>query len=123
MNDIITRTIHLSKDDAVNFANSLFRPTQREIENHREQLDKINRNVTIRRTEDGFIADVADLDLFFLEEKPLETTFNVTVTLKVKSETNIYYDSKKKIAKETIVVKTSTQYTSSKDDNFSPWAA
>lgn len=123
MNDVITRTIRLSKDDAINFANSLFRPTQRETENHREQLDKINRNVTIRRTEDGFIADVADLDLSFLEEKPLETTFNVTVTLKVKSETNIYYDSKKKIAKETIVVKTSTQYTSSKDDNFSPWAA
>ena len=95
MNDVITRTIRLSKDDAINFAKSLFRPTQREIENHREQLDKINRNVTIRRTEDGFIADVADLDLSFLEEKPLETTFNVTVTLKVKSETNIYHDSKK----------------------------
>ena len=72
MNDVITRTIRLSKDDAINFANSLFRPTQREIENHREQLDKINRNVTIRRTEDGFIADVADLDLFFWKKSHLK---------------------------------------------------
>ena len=123
MSDSITSTIRLSKTDALNFANSLFRPTSQEIAVQRKQLNRINQNITIRRKAEGFEADIADLDLSFLEKTTLETVFNVEITVKIKSTDKEYCDSKSPNSKETIVIKTDSQYTSSKDNSFSPLAA
>ena len=69
MGNQAARTIRLSGADAVNFAKSLFRPTIEEISIRYEHLNRIKENISIRRTADGFEAEIADLDLSFFEKK------------------------------------------------------
>lgn len=62
------RTIRLSGEDAISFANSLFRPTREEIEHHNELIRRIDEKIKIERCLHGFEAEIADLDLSFLDE-------------------------------------------------------
>ena len=60
MENNLVGTIRLSGDDSINFINTLYRPQ------HNEVLDEINSTVTIERTDEGFEANIIDLDLSFL---------------------------------------------------------
>jgi hypothetical protein len=60
MENNLVGTIRLSGDDSINFINTLYRPQ------HNEVLDEINSTVTIKRTDEGFEANIIDLDLSFL---------------------------------------------------------
>ncbi len=123
MGNQVVRTIRLSGEDAISFANSLFRPTREEIKHHREHINRINENVSIRRKTDGFEAEIEDLDLSFLDIPFNETKMNVKVTFELKASSAIYYSNERHISKETIVVERNNNYSSSGDDGFLPWAA
>ena len=56
----LNKSITLSGEDSINFANSLFRPTKEEIEEKKKVLDRIDSLVTITKTEDGFNAEIKE---------------------------------------------------------------
>ena len=59
-------TLKLMGDDSVYFFNSLFRPTDEEIRHHDELIKKIDNDIKIIETHDGFTAEIEDLDLSFM---------------------------------------------------------
>ncbi len=79
MNDQIVRRITLLGNDAITFANSLFRPSNKEIEKYREIMDSINATISLNRERDGFVAEIADLDLSFLEDFSIDNKISVDV--------------------------------------------
>ncbi len=64
----MSNTIRLTGYDAINFARKLYRPTKEEINENKHILEKIDENIIITRTKDGFMADIKDLDLSFLDK-------------------------------------------------------
>lgn len=61
----LTGTIVLSGEDSIRFADAIFRlPVDTE---HNRYIDAINRNVTITYGGEEFEADIADLELDFIE--------------------------------------------------------
>ena len=60
--------ISLSGESSVRFVNSLFRPSLEEAKRHDSCIDAINANIVIVYTDEGFEADIADLDLSFLDK-------------------------------------------------------
>lgn len=78
-------TLHLSGEDARNFAHSFFCPSAEEITEYQTIRTIRNESVTVRNADNGFVADVADLDLSFLEDDIKEEQVSITVTLSVKN--------------------------------------
>ena len=76
------RTIILTGDDSINFANSIYRPTKSELLENKKRLDFLDETIDIMPEEDGFVANVPDLDLSFLDDL-METSnslsFDITV--------------------------------------------
>ena len=68
MRSKLAGTIRLSGEDSINFVNALFIPSQEIIDKHNKILDEFDSEVGIRRFDDGFEADIKDLDLSFLQE-------------------------------------------------------
>ena len=54
------KSITLSGEESINFANSLFRPTKEQIEEKKKILNRIDSLVTITKTEDGFEAEIKE---------------------------------------------------------------
>ena len=69
MNWETENVIRLSKEESVEFIRAIFKPTRKEIERVREILDKIDKNIIIKKTSNGFEADISDLDLSVLRIK------------------------------------------------------
>lgn len=82
-------TLRLSGNDATNFAHSFFCPSVEEIVEQGNRRAKRNKNISLRRTDSGFSAEVDDLDLSFLEEGKLEQ-ISVTVTVLVKTQRKFF---------------------------------
>lgn len=61
-------TLVLQGQESIDFVNSLIRPTQEEMQHFREVLSGIVNNIEIRDAENGFVAQVANLDLSFLDD-------------------------------------------------------
>ena len=57
----------LTDTDAINFINSLIRPTAEEIQTKQNYIDNIHNNIHIVHNNSDFFAIVDDLDLSFLE--------------------------------------------------------
>lgn len=57
----------LTNTDAINFINSLIRPTAEEIQTRQNYIDNIHNNIHIVHNNSDFLAIVDDLDLSFLE--------------------------------------------------------
>ncbi len=64
----VVDTIILSGEDSINFANNLFRPSIDFLHSNSQILASIGRNMHITDTDNGFVADIADLDLDFLNK-------------------------------------------------------
>lgn len=79
----VLETLVLSGEDAINFANSLLRPSLTDIQKRQEFIEKINDGVSIVRKHGGFTADVVDLDLSFLDNTVEEKSFNFKTTVRV----------------------------------------
>lgn len=61
-------SIRLSGEDAINFATSIFKPSRETLIRNSEILESIESRIKIRRTSDGYEADIEDLDLSFIRE-------------------------------------------------------
>ena len=79
-------TLVFQGQESIDFVNSLIRPTQEEMQHFREVLSGIVNNIEIRDAENGFVAQVANLDLSFLDDisdtKIFDELFNVNIVAK-----------------------------------------
>lgn len=71
MNGVV-RTIVLSENDSINFANSIFRPTHDEVVAVRERLGLLDESIELTDNEDGYVANISALDLSFLDKESEE---------------------------------------------------
>ena len=101
MGNSLVGTIRLSSEESINFVNALFRPSQEMIEIRNRILDDVESTVVIRRTKEGFEADIDDLDLSFLDDNESKKISMVT-TVKLNISKN--YSSQDGIIDRTIVV-------------------
>ena len=81
------RTIRLTDEVSVHFANSLFSPTKEEIEQHNRIVDQIDRDVKLDRNECGFTAEIAGLDLSFLENEPYSMNVELNLVMRFTQDT------------------------------------
>lgn len=123
MADQMIGTIKLSGQDARMFAMSLYRPIPEEIIWRNSYLDEINKNITITREEDGFQADIADLDLSFLDKKVEVSSVNIKATLKISADRNLYTNDNRGSYNTGVVTKTVSQYSRSSASEYFVWAA
>ena len=68
MNTLATK-ITLSGEESIAFVNSLYRPSNECIQQSKEWLRLMEKNIVITETKDGFEAEIEDLDLSFLEKQ------------------------------------------------------
>ncbi len=67
MRDGVVRSLELTGVDAIVFANSLFNPTVKQIEENRRRMEYIDSTIGIRETTGGFAATIIGFDLSFLK--------------------------------------------------------
>ena len=60
-------TIILSRNDSINFANSIFRPTNSEIVAVRKKINLLDESIELIDNENGYVANIPALDLSFLD--------------------------------------------------------
>lgn len=92
----IVKDIILCGDDAIRFANMLYRPTEDDLLHNKSIMEQIDHNITITETDNGYDAEIKDLDLDFLEEKPqysLNNNIEITWTVNIKKESFFYSNS------------------------------
>mgnify|MGYP002519598720 CR=1 FL=1 len=88
--------IVLHGDDAIRLAYMLYRPMQEELLYNKSILERIDNNITITERDNGYDAEIEDLDLSFLEEKPqcsLNNNIEITWTVNIKKESFFYSNS------------------------------
>lgn len=85
--------IVLHGDDAIRFAYMLYRPTEAELIYNKSILEQIDDNVTITETDNGYDAEIKDLDLSFLEEKPQCSLDNIEITWTVNIQKEEFFYS------------------------------
>ena len=108
----IVSTLHLKGEDACYFVSSLFEPSLEMLEKIASSVESLN-SITVNKVENGFEAEVDDLDLSFLNrhssigceildemrintEIPLQSSEgkegeSVKFTLNSKVKKNVYY--------------------------------
>ncbi len=64
----VVDTIILSGEDSINFANNLFRPSIDFLHSNSQILASIEKDIHITDMNNGFVADIADLELDFLDK-------------------------------------------------------
>lgn len=75
-------TLQLYGEDAYNFACSLFRPSKEAMERIKSSADAVN-NIVINRLDNGFEAEIEDLDLSFLDEILNENNITVETVMHI----------------------------------------
>lgn len=68
MNNLV-KTISLSKEDSIQFINSLLKPSFKDAILHNNHIDNINKNIIIHYNDEGFEADINNLDLSFIDNQ------------------------------------------------------
>ncbi len=76
-------SIVLSGADAGNFAHALFNPTLEDIKENRQHVDYINNNISITPLDNGFRAEITNLDLSFLDEVIEERVLTLKDTFRI----------------------------------------
>lgn len=116
-------TLVLQGQESIDFVNSLFRPTQEEIDHFRAALDRIDRNIEVCNTEDGFVAHVANLDLSFLgdlcesDKKIVDKIFKINI--KNRELFGASYSSDATVMSElTLDISNDNLYDDSYDDSY-----
>lgn len=115
--------IKLSGRDAKKFAMSLYRPTREEIVFRNHYLDEINKKITIKKEENGFQAQIADLDLSFLDEQVETSSIKIKTKLKVSVDSNAYSNDNLDSHVTGVVTKTVSKYSGSLANEYFVWAA
>ncbi len=84
--------IVLHGDDAIRLAYMLYRPTEEELFYNKSILERIDNNITITENDNGYDAEIKDLDLSFLEESQcsLDNNIEITWTVNIQKEEVFY---------------------------------
>lgn len=85
--------IVLHGDDAIRLAYMLYRPTEAELLSNKSILERIDNNIAITETDNGYDAEIKDLDLSFLEEKPQCSLDNIEITWTVNIQKEEFFYS------------------------------
>lgn len=103
-------TIYLSGEEALSFANSLFRPTKEAVEVHDARMSRIEDSVVIHQNENGFSAEISDLDLSFMDQGVGEESLEFQVTMKIRCSGIFFSSMMNPIAQTIVCVKEQTEY-------------
>lgn len=93
MNRQIVEDMVLRGDDAIRFANMLYRPAKEELLYNKSVMEQIDHNITITERDNGYDAEIEDLDLSFLEEKPQCGLDNIEITWTVNIQKEEFFYS------------------------------
>ena len=119
----VVDTIVLSGEDSINFANNLFRPTIDFLNSNSQILASIEKNIHITDIDNGFVADIANLDLDFLDKTGKgEKKFNIEVTIDVNVDT-VFYNNEQQNNGLTWVVNNNDCYGKPEDSGYLSYAA
>lgn len=119
----VVDTIILSGEDSINFANSLFRPSMDSLHSNSQILASIEKNIHITDTNNGFVADIADLDLDFLDKViKEEKKYNIEVTIDVNVDT-VFYNNEEQNGDLTWDVSNNDCYGKPEDSGYLSYAA
>lgn len=119
----VVDTIVLSGEDSINFANNLFRPSIDFLNSNSQILASIEKNIHITDIDNGFVADIANLDLFFLDKTgEEEKKFNIEVTINVNIDTD-FYNNEEQNNGLTWVVNNNDCYGKPEDSGYLSYAA
>ena len=114
-------TLVLQGQESIDFVNSLIRPTQEEMQHFREVLSGIVKNIEIRDAENGFVAQVANLDLSFLDDisdtKIFDELFNVNIVAK-NFFCEIYFSNATEISEVTVDISEDNSYDCAYGDSY-----
>ena len=76
--------IEISGQDAVEFANSYYRPTRQEIKDFQGYMADMEKKIKLKgKTTGGFEASIEDLDLSFLDEIPIKNNISVEISYNI----------------------------------------
>lgn len=118
MNGVV-RTIVLSGNDSINFANSIFRPTHSEIVAVREKTNLLDETIELTDNENGYIANIPALDLSFLDEVSEGShTFTIDITVNVKSNLEKYFNNENVPRNQMVKIETNKNYCDSVDSDL-----
>jgi hypothetical protein len=119
----VVDTIVLSGEDSINFANNLFRPSIDFLNSNSQILASIEKNIHITDIDNGFVADIANLDLDFLDKTgEEEKKFNIEVTINVNIDTD-FYNNEEQNNGLTWVVNNNDCYGKPEDSGYLSYAA
>lgn len=119
----VVDTIVLSGEDSINFANNLFRPSIDFLNSNSHILASIEKNIHITDIDNGFVADIANLDLDFLDKTGKgEKKFNIEVTIDVNVDT-VFYNNEQQNNGLTWVVNNNDCYGKPEDSGYLSYAA
>lgn len=114
-------TLVLQGQESIDFVNSLIRPTQEEMQHFREVLSGIVKNIEIRDAENGFVAQVANLDLSFLDDisdtKIFDELFNVNIVAK-NCFCESYFSNATEISEVTVDISEDNSYDCAFGDSY-----
>ena len=114
-------TLVLQGQESIDFVNSLIRPTQEEMQHFREVLSGIVNNIEIRDAENGFVAQVANLDLSFLDDisdtKIFDELFNVNIVAK-NCFCESYFSNATEISEVTVDISEDNSYDCAFGDSY-----
>lgn len=117
----IVETMRLSGSEAIEFATSLFRPSKSIVENRRKVMDLIEHSVVISRLSNGFDANIADLDLAFLNDNTSKV-LSIDDIYKIDIQFNLI-SSESSINQSVIAVRRNDSFCGSIDTSYITWAA
>ena len=113
-------TLQLNGEDAYNFAHSLLRPSKETIERIKNSHIAID-NIVISRSDNGFEAEIEELDLSFLDEVPnkKDVTLETLMFINISGVVNKFYvsDSNINIANSVKYISTIDNESTTCDEN------
>ena len=126
MNRQIVEDIIWCGEEATRFANILYRPNMEELFYNKSIMEQIDHNITIMEKENGYDAEIEDLDLGFLEETSKNSLdgIEITWTLNIQKEEFFYSSSNNEVQAQMIVETHKTSaYENTTSDRISLLAA
>ena len=116
--------IKISGQDAVEFANSYYRPTKEEIKHFQRYMNDIDERIKIKgNTIGGFEATIEDLDLSFLDEMLIKNNIRVEIPYNVKKQETLYIDNNRSTTEMFIETVETENYSKTENNDVQYFAA
>ena len=104
---IICSEIRLNGEDSVRFVEALLRPELGVIDENTKVMERIDRDVILQETDNGFNAQIKNLDLSFLddiepayEKNPISIHVQISVPV---YEKTVFFDSDGNVSTKTVI--------------------